>query len=131
MTKNVCPINVAWHRLQAGTLRVDLDTCQVYSRVAGQWQPIRFLATTKRGQHAGGYLCAKLQATIDGVTYRQQSCLHRIVWMAKHGQQLFANDHVDHGKAGRACNHWSNLERVTPQENNRRRWSANPYAEAA
>ncbi len=121
----LCPINVAWLRLQNGTLRVDLDTSEVFSLIKGQWKKVSFWRTKDRTQagdtHSGGYLCAKLRITIAGVRYRQNTFLHRLVWMAKHGEELLPSEQIDHGAAGKACNHWSNLEKVTPQENCRRR----------
>jgi hypothetical protein len=128
---NHCPINIGWHRLQNGTLRVDLDTCEVFSIVRGQCRPLVFEVTKDRvwnGQRcSGGYLSTKLCATIAGVSYRQRAYLHRLVWMAKHGVELTPLDHVDHGPRGRPCNHWSNLECVTISENMRRRSAGNSF----
>lgn len=132
MRRQICPINVAWLRLQDGTLRVDLETCKVWSRTKHGWMLVRFVPTVKRHPHTGGYLTAKLRITIAGRRHRQHCCLHRIVWMAKHGQELWPSDQIDHGKAGKQCNHWSNLERVTQAENLRRRFESNQAtAEAA
>jgi hypothetical protein len=123
--RTICPHNIAWLRLANGTLRVDLDTSEVFSLHNGRWRKVTFHETQPRTwygeSHYGGYYSAKLRITIDGVYYRQHVFLHRVVWMAKHRQELLPTDQVDHGSLGKACNHWSNLEKVTPQENCRRR----------
>ncbi len=133
--RNICPHNVAWLRLQNGTLRVDLDTSEVFSLVYGRWVQVRFHETQSRTWHGethyGGYFHAKLRITIDGVRYRQNVFLHRIVWMAKHNEELLPTDQVDHGPRGKECNHWSNLEKVTPSENCRRRDQASAELAAA
>lgn len=77
--------------------------------------------TDKLQHHQGGYFSAKLKITIDGVLHRQHCFLHRIVWMARYRQPILAGEEIDHGPAGKPCNHWTNLEKVTPAENSRRR----------
>lgn len=118
--RTFCPINVAWLRLKMGTLKVNLRTSEVYSlRQSGEWESVSFHETQPRWQHQGGYYSAKLRITIDGVRYRQNCFLHRIVWMAKHKLELtdgFEIDHLD----GKACNHWTNLERLTTEEHQQR-----------
>lgn len=125
---NRCPFNVAWLRLQAGTLRVELEDCRVFSLTRSGWQPLVFTETKDRQWNgvacSGGYFATKLRMTIDGVRYRQRAYLHRVIWMAKHWQELLPTDHVDHGREGRPCNHWTNLEKVTPSENMQRRSDA-------
>lgn len=123
--RNICPHNVAWLRLQNGTLRVDLETSEVFSLIHGRWVKVVFFQTVKQmwqgRQCSGGYWYTKLRIVIDGVRYRQNVFLHRIVWMAKNNEELLPGDQVDHGPAGKECNHWSNLEKVSAKENSRRR----------
>ena len=116
-----CPINVAWLRLQLGTLRVDLDTCEVFTTQHGKWKPLIFHESKPFQGHCGGYWFAKIRITINGIHYRQNVALHRIIYMAKHNIELRPEDQIDHGQAGKSVNHWSNLELVNQTENNRRR----------
>lgn len=116
-----CPINIAWLRLQLGTLRVDLDTCEVFRLVGETWKPLIFHESKPFQGHCGGYWFAKIRISISGVGYRQNVALHRLIYMAKYNVELKPEDQVDHGKQGKSVNHWSNLEKVDQQENNRRR----------
>jgi hypothetical protein len=117
-----CPHNIAWLRLQNGTLRVDLETSEVFSLFNGEWKSLVFRETTPQsGGHSGGYLYTKIGMTVDGEYWRQSVFLHRVVYMAAHGVELQPTDEIDHLDADQRNCHWENLELVSGDENKLRR----------
>lgn len=115
--------DIAWIKLQAGLLRVDVETAAVEAFHASyrRWVRLRVYETNSSALGSYGYQYIKLQMTLGGRRYDQSVLLHRLVKMAACGERLTPDQQVDHLDGDKANNAWHNLEIVDGAENLRRR----------
>lgn len=115
--------DIAWIKLQAGTLRVCIETAsvEVWHPTWRRWVVKQIFETNQTAVGSHGYLYVKLQMRLGGRRFDQSAFLHRLVKMAFCGERLTPDEQVDHIDGDKSNCHWSNLKVVTGEENLRRR----------
>lgn len=116
-------LDVAWIKLQAGLLRVDIEaaTVEAFHPRRRRWTRLVIHTTNESARGDCGYLYVTLSLNIGGRRVYQSAFLHRLVKMAACGERLTPDEEVDHIDANKENNAWWNLEVVTGGENIRRR----------
>lgn len=115
-------LDLAWMRLQDGTLVVDLETATVCTTVRrnarlDEPSPLAVCVTNDTARGSSGYHYVKLARRIGGRLYQQSAFVHRIVKMAAINEPLDDKDEIDHLDADPTNNRLSNLEVVSGVEN--------------
>lgn len=114
-------------RLLDGSLRVDVETAEVWSRrrygkAGDRWGSWSKLVAAPANPRPGRswekkrHLFVRLKKSVEGVIYRKNFPLHKLVWMARHGRVVPAGHEVHHGEAGVEVNAWWNLDCLTKEE---------------
>lgn len=114
-------------RLRDGSLRVDLETAEVFARRRygerwGEWSTLVARPANPRPGRSWEkkrHLFVRIKKSVDGVVLRKNFPLHKLVWMAKHDRLVPPGHEVHHGEAGVEVNAWWNLDCITKEEHDR------------